>query len=359
MSVEDSSAVIEQNTAPVNATESTDDALGAVWDRLERDNGAARDDSGKFVSSNPDNEPAQVQEPLEGGEGEAAAVADTSTPEAVEVPLPSNWRGLEETWSKIPAELRDTIKAHEDKLHQTLSQQGQALSAFKPIGDVIQKYGDYFDGRTAAYKPADAVEYLFNLQRQMDANPVDTLLQIADTYQLRPHLAQMFGGQAGEGQTADNSSQVLLAEINQLKTIIRDMGDPSKIDARISSKLSEERQSQAVEDEISRVSKDMPLYADIPEEDMVHFINRSWAKLGNTASREAVLKSAYDMAINADPDLRAKAAALKSAATHDPARVAAAKRANESNIRSTSSGKTRDLTDDELLGQVFDKNQRG
>lgn len=360
MSVEDSAAVVDggTNTAVVDTTDSD---LGAIWDRLERDNGAARDASGKFTSvgalelGEPDQR--EEEKPLEGGEGEASAAAEPSTPVAVEVPLPSNWRGLEETWAKIPAELRESIKAHEDKLHQTLSQQGQALSAYKPIGDVIQKYGDYFGGPRGNYKPAEAIDYLFNLQRAMDDNPVETLLQIADTYELRPKLTELFGGQGGEQPQSDNS--VLLAEINQLKTIIRNMGDPSKIDERISTKLSEERLSAQVNEEISRVSKDMPLYNDIPEADLVHFIQRSWAKLGDTASREAVLKSAYDMAINADPDLRAKAAALKSAAVQDPAKVAAAKRANESNIRSTSTGKGRELTDDELLAQVWDKNQRG
>lgn len=353
MSVEGSTAIDQNTAAPVGNVDMDAD-LGAVWDRMERDNGAARE-NGKFVSLNKD-EPAITQEPLEGGEGEVATVAETSTPEAVEVPLPSSWRGKDDLWAKIPADLKEPLRAHQEELHKTLSQQGQALSAYKPIGDVIQKYGDYFDGRRASYKPAEAVEYMFGLQRSMDDNPVATLLQIADTYELRPKLAEMFGGQGGE-QT--DNSQVLLAKISQLESTLREMGDPSKIDARITSKLKEDREFSQVEEEISRVSKDMPLYTEIPEQDMVYFINKSWEKLGNTASKEAVLKSAYDMAINADPDLRAKAAAAKAAASGDPERVAAAKRANSTNIRSTSTGKTRELTDDELLGQVWDKNQRG
>ncbi len=358
MSVE-GSTVIDQNTAAPVGNVDADAELGAVWDRIERDNGAARD-NGKFVSTKViEHDPSETQtdtKPLEGGEGEAAAVAETSTPEAVEVPLPSSWRGKDDLWAKIPADLKEPLRAHQEELHKTLSQQGQALSAYKPIGDVIQKYSDYFDGRRASYKPAEAVEYMFNLQRQMDSNSLETLLQIADTYELRPKLAEMFGGQGGE-QT--DNSQVLLAKISQLESTLREMGDPSKIDARITSKLKEDREFSQVEEEISRVSKDMPLYAEIPEQDMVYFINKSWEKLGNTASKEAVLKSAYDMAINADPDLRAKAAAAKAAASGDPERVAAAKRANSTNIRSTSTGKTRELTDDELLGQVWDKNQRG
>lgn len=354
MSVEASAVIDQSSAAPTETPVSDDSSLAAVWDRLERDNGAARDESGKFASTTPVDEAAETPDPLEGGEGEAATVAETSTPAVVEVPLPSNWRGLEETWAKIPADLREGIKAHEDKLHQTLSQQGQALSAYKPIGDVIQRYGDYFNGERGSYKPAEAIDYLFGLQRSMDENPMETLLQIADTYELRPKLAEMLGGQ-GAGQ----SESVLLAKISQLENTIRGMSDPSKIDQRIAEKLREDREFSAVESVISRTSKDMPLYDQIPETDLVHFINRSWQKLGSAASQEAVLKSAYDMAINADPDLRAKAAALKTAAVQDPAKVAAAKRANETNIRSTSTGKGRELTDDELLAQVYDKNQRG
>src|SRR5262249_9544936 len=135
------------------------------------------------------------------------------------------------------------------------------------------------------------------------------------------------------------------------------MADPSKIDQRITRKLDEERETDKVNELISRVSKDMPLYDQIPEPDLVSFIHMAKQKLDGTASQEAVLKRAYDMAINADPDLRAKAAALKSAAAADPDRIAAAKRANETNIRSTSTGKTRQLTPEEELGAVYDKHK--
>lgn len=355
MSVEANAAAVIDGGANTAVVDTTDADLGAVWDRLERDNGAARDEGGKFASTNPAPVEEAGNEPLEGGEGEASAAAEPSTPVAVGVPLPSSWRGKEELWGKIPEDLKEPLRAHQEELHKTLSQQGQALSAYKPIGDVVQKYSDYFGGARGNYKPAEAIDYLFNLQRAMDDSPVETLLQIADTYELRPKLAEMFGGQGG----GENSESVLLAKISQLENTIRGMSDPTKIDQRISEKMRESQAEQEANSVVSRVSKDMPLYADIPEADLVHFINRSWAKLGNTASQEAVLKSAYDMAINADPDLRAKAAALKSAAVQDPAKVAAAKRANESNIRSTSTGRQRELTDDELLGQVWDKNQRG
>lgn len=373
MSVESSlndtgaAGVIETN---VNAP--TDADLGAVWDRMERDNGAERGEGGRFASpagtgaetdGNAAGEAATgvIEEPLEGGEGGAAEEGEISTPPA-DVPLPSNWRGLEEAWAKIPAELREPIAAHEAKLHQTLSQQGQSLAAYKPLGDTLMEYKEYFNGERMSVKPHEAVGFLLSLQRGMDTKPVETMMEIVDRYDLRGELAKALGttqAPAGEVPPQTDNSQALMAEIGQLKQIIRDSNDPSKIDQRISQKLNEDRASTQVNEVISRLAtKDaMPLYADV-EGELPDFIKMAWAKLGDAASQEAVLKRAYDMAVNADPDLRKKAAALQTAAVPDPKLVAAAKNANASNIRSTSTGKPREATEDELLGGIFDKHKR-
>lgn len=361
MSVEALTASLESSTAIdpglINTDASEDDALGAVFDRVSTSGAADRGLDGRFTSSQQqeptegDDVDAGGNKPLEGGEGGEAKAGDTSTPPAG-VPLPSSWRGKEDLWGKIPDDLKEPLRAHQEELHKTLSQQGQVLSSYKPVIDVFGKYQEYFGGERGNYKPAEAVDYLFSLQRQMDDNPVETLLQIADTYELRPKLAELFGG--GEG--AGNNSAVLLARIGQLESTIRGMGDPSKIDDRISQRLDEDRRLGEIDQVISRTSKDMPLYDQIPEPDLVSFIHMAKQKLGGTASHEAVLKRAYDMAINADPDLRAKAAALSiSAAGEDPERIAAAKRANATNLRSTSTGRTRQLTEEEELGAVYDK----
>lgn len=348
----DSAAVVETGNSAAPETINEDADLGAVFDRMERDNGAARE-NGRFASPNANKAPAGNNEPLEGGGGEDTDAVDPSTPSA-DVPLPSSWRGKEELWGKIPADLKADLRTHQEELHKTLSTQGQALSAYKPLSDVLMSYKEYFGGEMGNYKPHEAVDYLFNLQRQMDKDPINTLLQIAETYELRPELTKLFGGTAGEGG-AQNNEAALLAKISQLEGTIRQMGDPSRIDERISQRLNEEKQFGEVDSLVSRISKDMPLYNEIPEPDLVSFIHMAKQKLGGAASQEAVLKRAYDMAINADPDLRAKAAALKAAAVNDPAQVAAAKRANDTNIRSTSTGKARQLTQEEELGAVYDK----
>ena len=357
MSVE-GSAVAQQEAFtpdPANPFGTQEDAeLSAVWDKIERDNGASRGEDGKFTSANATAEPP---EPLEGGEGEGAEVAvEPSTPAVADVPLPSNWNGKEELWQKIPADLREPLRAMQEELHQKTTQLGRELSQWKPVGEVIQKYGDYFGGARGNYKPTEAIDYLFSLQRQMDDNPKETLLQIADTYELRPYLAQLFGGQQGEG-----GSSVLLARIDQLENLLKQANgqkfDPSIIDQRLEQKLTERQTMSEVEQAMSRVEDAMPLIKQVDQETLIFFTDKARAKLGETASYEAVYKLAGEMAINADPDLRAKVAAPVAAA-QDPAKVAAAKRANSANLRSTSPDKGRVLSEEEELAQVWEKAQR-
>ncbi|WP_312809345.1 hypothetical protein [Agrobacterium cavarae] len=355
MSVEELSAQMD-NAAQIDPgvmdTTNDDADLEAIYDRASGDTSSSRDTNGRFKAAAADDAAnGGANGPLEGGEGEEAKAGDPSTPPAG-VPLPSSWRGKEDLWSKIPDDLKNDLRTHQEELHKTLSQQGQALSSYKPISDVIGKYQDYFGGPRGNYKPHEAMDYLFDLQRQMDDDPINTLMQIADTYELRPTLQQMFAG--GEG--SDNT-QALVQKISQLEGVIRSMGDPSRIDERINSRLSEDREQKEIDDLIGRTSKDMPLYDQIPEPDLVSFIHMAKQKLGETASKEAVLKRAYDMAIYADPDLRAKAAALSGAADNDAHRIAAAKRANATNLRSTSTGKHRQLSEDEELGAVYDKHK--
>lgn len=366
-------AVIE---SAQNAEAALDAEMAAVWDKHERDNGAARGEGGRFASPSA-SEDATTEaadagdgnEPLEGGEGEAAAEDETST-QSTDVPLPSNWQSSEmkEAWAKVPADLKPIIAAHDLKLRQTLSQQGQQISQLKPLGDVIAQYSEYFGGERGNHKPEQAVNYLFSLQRSMDDKPFETIMEIADRYGLipvikryftDPEIAAQIEAAATPDKVADKNIGALQAEISQLKRTITELNDPTRNAGQIKQVLEEDKLLSRTNDVITNSRKDMPLFDKIAEPDLVHFINRAWETLGETATQEAVLKRAYDQAVNADPDLRKQAAALKTAATADPKRVADARRATEANITSTSTGKHREPTDEELLGAVFDKHKKG
>lgn len=346
----DPGAVINEQI--VNQTDDAD--LEAIWNKNERDNGAARED-GRFVSPDPEKRAA---DPLEGGKGEGQADV-SSTPDTASVPLPANWRGKEEVWNKVPADLKPVLAEIDGGLHRTLSEQGRQLSTLKPVAEVIQKNSQYFNGSVKGadgqpITPAAGIEYLFNVQKAMDTNAVDTLLTIADRYGARDKLAAALGQKPAEGQ----GDQALRNEIAGLKQQISALLNPANIDGRINQKLEEQAAALAAAEEVKSLSKDKPLFSEIPEKRMVNFINDAWERLGDTAEKSAVFDLAYDMAVNADPALRAKAAAAKASAAQDPKKVDAAKRANGVNVTSTSSGKGRTLTEDEELAEAFDRSQK-
>ncbi|TIW63034.1 MAG: hypothetical protein E5V48_02630 [Mesorhizobium sp.] len=348
------------NAAPANP----DSALEAVWNKHERDNGAERE-AGKFVSPDPDKRAAATEAQAKAAVSGEAPAGDGLTPDASAAPLPENWKGIQgadavkDAWGKAPPELRAFVAAREQELQGRLSDHGRQMSAFKPLQEVLEKNGKYFDPNTGAkidgkvVTPAQAVEYLFNVQRDMDANPIPTIMSIIDRYGIRDKVAAAFG------QTVQQGESELRQEIAGLKQMLASVGNPASIDDRINQRLQERDQQHTAAEELTRLSADKPLYSEIPETDMVESIHKARRKLGDAASKEAVFNMAYDMAVHADPDLRAKAAAAKPAAPKDAGKVEAAKRANGVNIPSTQSGKARVLTEDEELAAVFDRNQKG
>jgi hypothetical protein len=79
-------------------------------------------------------------------------------------------------------------------------------------------------------------------------------------------------------------------------------------------------------------------------------------RLGEGASITDILDAAYDMAVHANPDLRAKVtAAAKAPAAHDPKRTEAARKAKSVNVVATSSGKARELSDRDRMLAVYNK----
>ena len=186
-------AMMDTSSGPM----SEDQAFDKVWDRLMVNNGADRADDGRFSSTDPAK--AADKAPLEGG-SEGEAPADTSTV-AADVPLPPNWKGREELWGKLPADLKTDLAEFSNDLHVKSSDLGRKVAALEPLGGVGQEVANYL--RQAAERsggtydgpqsPAEGVAYLFNIQRAMDADPSGTILQIMDTYGIRDQVAAMLG----------------------------------------------------------------------------------------------------------------------------------------------------------------------
>lgn len=340
------------DTAPAPA--SLDTELDGIWDRAYVTNGADRGEGGKFVSTNAETntEAATPQEPAKPSlEGETAGEGqvDGSTP--VSVALPSNrlLNSLDAEWATLTPEVQQKLTERSNELHTRLSDMGKTVSTYKPLHEAASEFAEYFNGNLRGsdgqtINPADGIRYLANIQRQMDAQPFETLMSIADTYNLREELAKAFGGQV---QSVPQDQRILLDKIAGLEQRLSAVQSPAAIEQVI-----EKRELQS---EVSRFAASKPLYDQVAD-DLPFYINKAKTQLGEHVGRTAILDRAYELAVQADPALRAQSQQAAPAATNgNAAKAEAARRAAGVNLTSTSSGKTKQPSLDDELGSIWDK----
>lgn len=340
---------------------SLDNELDGIWDRAFVTNGADRGEGGKFKSPNAgEQDTAQAEgerQAQDAGslEGETAGEQAGSTPATAS--LPPNWQGkpeLADAWEAIPAEKRSVIAQHEQELHSRLSDMGRQVATLKPLQDVTSEFAEYFNGNLSwsdgtKITPADGIRYLANIQRQMDQNPLETLLSIAETYNLQDHLAKKFGGQV---QAVPQDQKVLLNEIAELKRTIAGLNNPANVEQVI--------ESRELKAEAKRLRESEPLIAEIPTSRWNYFVNEGLETLGEGATLKSVFDYALKAAIEADPALRAKAQTAAQAVDNgaNAKKAEAARRAAQVNVTSTSSGKPKQPSLDDELAGVWDKHHQ-
>jgi hypothetical protein len=333
-----------------------DKNLGDIYDRLMADD--ARDDVGRF----------KAKETLVKAEG--GVDPDQPKPEAVKdqplnserqvqpATLPANWpKELGDAWASIPEANRAPVQQVLQNLHVKMSDQGRQLSAYREIdpivADMTTNYAQLFQGDNAT-TPAAAIGYLYGMQKNMDAGPekaLATWMEVAERYNLIPHLHQRFS-QAGQPQPMQQQQMPdVSALLKQIEDRVSARFAPDKIEQQVSSVLTKNQTTEA----ISRFSAEKPLWAEV-EMDIPTYIGIVKSQQPDAAPL-ALLEAAYDMAIHANPATRAKvsAAAPQATALSNEQRAAAAKKANQLNIKTTQGGRGKPLSEDEALGAAYDR----
>jgi len=346
-------------TAEVNPPAPDYDAImGEAYDRITTQNGADRDDNGKFISPNPVNDDAPIEpvqdegEPasaLEGADtGEGAGEPVESTLQESTVSPPPSWQARRELWDKLDPDTRKIVAETESELNRKLTDQGRQIAAAKPIHDTVSQFKHLYEGRTkpdgSPVSATEATAFLFDAQAKLD-NPqtrLQTIVGIIDSYGAREHLAAILTGQAQ-----------LPASPQQPSLSVRD------VEAAVEKKLSEAEQDRIASEKVKTLSQDKPLFSEIPVDTMVQFIYAAKSALGDGASEKAVFDLAYDLATNANPTLKAKRTAATTAPVTRTVSTADAKRANSVNVTSTSTGKVKQPSLDETLEQIWEKNRKG
>lgn len=335
MSLENTAPLAEAQASPApEAVELTEDnsAYDAVWDNIQN---GARDEGGKFTS--------ETQE-AEGGDAPAAPEAERQQePAAPALKLPANMTpDMVDIFEGMAPEKSAKLSEWADKLHRQMSDQGRQLGALKPVGEVISSYPEYFNAQGAP-APADAFNRMMAVQKMLDTDPVAGLRQIAEVYGVTDQV--LGGGLAGE-------SAQLRSVIADLRQQISSMASPDAIRSQVENSFRE----RAAVDEVSRFAQSKPLFSEV-EAVLPTFVEIARAKLGD-ATPGALLEAAYDMAVNAMPETRAKQTAAAQAAPAANAKVEAAKKAASINITGAPTGARNFATDEEAMGAAFDRVMR-
>ncbi len=339
---------------------SEDDALGAIFDRLTAEGVDVEDGpkeqqrgpDGKFVSPNAERDAAKGE-----GAGENA-VSSTVTAAA---PAPAHLpQAIKADWDKIPETARNAIVSHQTDMDRRFGEQGRQLETLKPLNEglqqVIQQWPEYFQNATPAQIAKGAAD-LAVIQSRLEKGDLNSKLQtyieIGKTYGLLGPVSQILAGQ----QLPDNANDAnaLRNEIAQLKQQLAQIGDPNAIEEKINQAFSQRQQAEADNRFVEQLAAGKQFFAEV-QEDLPFYITKARSQLGEAATAQAVFDQAYDMAINADPILRAKAAAPgKTAANVDPKRKEAAEKATAINVTSSSHGKDRALSEDDALARAYDR----
>lgn len=304
MSFEDTGAVAEVATAdstpaPVVETPSADPApssspetpftpqdhdaaLRAVWDKHHPPR-----DNGKFASRQP------VDAALAGDQPQATETADSPDAPAQELAIepaktpaidaPNAWSGeMKAKWSSLPSEVQTYVAQREGEAHKAITRAGEKVKAFEPIEQVLQHFDPEFKRHGAS--PAQGIAGLLNLQRLMDQDRVQGLVQIGATYgiDLRPFFQQQ-PGQAAEAPRIDPMVQQLQSELSQIK-------------GKLTAKERAEQEAQ-----VSEINSQLAAFA----KDKTHFeaVRRAMGALINSGEA-STLDEAYDMAVHANPETR-------------------------------------------------------
>jgi hypothetical protein len=200
----------ETTPLPEAAEAAIDADLQAVWNK----HNPARDESGKFKSTNPEAPAAETQAEAT---GETKSEGHTSEDKPVEtvkpsIDPPSSWsREVREKWAALPPDLQEYIAKRESEAHSQITRLGNTAKAAEPLLSVIEQNRELFARRNV--QPDQGVAALLNAQRKLDENPVAAI----------GWLAQQYGVDLSMFANADGSQPTQSPEVAMLKAEIASM----------------------------------------------------------------------------------------------------------------------------------------
>jgi hypothetical protein len=318
-----------------------------VLDDEAEASGPVRDESGRFAKTEQSSGGASSPKEAEGQPDEGTL--DHSSEAAPTAGLPANWRpDMADIWQKMPEPERERLGKWSQELHGRMSDMGRQVSQLRDFVPLVEHMTQAFPDKFGpnGVPPVQGLAALVDAAYMLDRQPVQALLQLANESGVMGELAQALGAGGQGGNTV-----AMQATIQQLRNELAGLASPDRINQQIDYAMTVRDITSSVE----RFKAEKPLYAEV-EADLPAYIDIAWSKRPEASPAE-IHQLAYDMAVNADPAVRAKAnaAAQKAAVVKPDIKAAAAKKAASINVTSTSSGKGRQMSEDEALDAAYDR----
>jgi hypothetical protein len=336
-----------QAAAPAPATEAMSAQVAEALTTTETTD--AEPDYGAAYDKAAGDAPVEAAEPAPEAV-EAPAEAEPA-PEAVEAPTDVPV-ALRKHWSALPEDARDAVLTSQREMSRKLSDMGRQVQGIAPIRDVLVE-AVKTNPAIANMRPEDVARDVMELAQfsaAFKSKPLETFISLANKHGMTDALRQALGGQPQQAQ----QTATLQNEIAALKQQLARAADPEFIREQVSAVTMQERVLSdvqafaATQEHWSEVESFMPKVIPLIREAMPD------------ASGKDVLARAYELALQTyRPELKAKAqAAVEAAAQPDPERTQAALKAKSVNVTARTSGKARELTEEESYAAAYDRAAR-
>lgn len=296
-----------------------------------------------------------TEAPVEAAEAPQEApepeVAPEPAQEAVDAPTDVPV-ALRKHWSALPEDARDAVLSSQREMSRKLSDMGRQVQGISPIRDVLVSAAKDIPA-LMNMRPEEVAQEVLSLAKvsaDFRTKPLETFIGLAQQHGMVDALRQALGGNAqGAQETAS-----LQNEIRALKQQLERAANPEFIREQVSAVTQQERVLSDVQAFAAQQEHWAEVEAYMPK--VIPLLREAMPD----ASGKDVLARAYDLALQTyRPDLKAKAqAAVEAAAQPDPERIQAALKAKSVNVTGRTTGKARELTEDEAYAAVYDRVSR-
>lgn len=321
------------SSEPVVTSEAEPD-YGAVYDKLTEE----QPEAPKEAESAPEK---AIEAPVE------AEVAPEPVDAPTDVPV-----ALRKHWGALPEDAREAVLASQREMSRKLSDMGRQVQGIGPIRDVLVSAVKELPA-LANMRPEEVAQDVMQLAKMsadFQSKPLETFLALAKQKNMTDALRQALGGQPQAAQ----ETATLQNEIRALKQQLARAADPDFIRQQVSAVTMQER----VLSEVQAFAAKQEHWAEV-EPLLPQFIPAIREAMPG-ASEKDILARAYETALHLKrPDLKAPAkAADQAAAQPDPERTQAAIQAKSVNVPARTTGKPRELTEEEAYSAVYDRAAR-